>query len=81
MVIPDLGDDLILSGQTPALPAIGINHPFICVDVEDADRAFLQLRLQAKLLLDCGRQTGGRAQEPSLVTIDDLDLLDLTHLA
>jgi hypothetical protein len=74
-------DYLFVLGQTTSLPAIGVDNPLIDVHIEDAYRALLQLRLNGEFLLDGGRQTGGRAKPASLVTIDDLELLDLAHFA
>ena len=71
-------DYLFVLGQTTSLPAIGVDNPLIDVHIEDAYRALLQLRLNGEFLLDGGRQTGGRTQEPSLVAVDDLDFLDLS---
>ena len=81
MIITDSLDNLIVLGQTATLFAVGIDDRLVHIDVEDADRALLQLRLNGGFLLDGGRQTGGRANEASLVAIDDLNLLDLTHFA
>jgi hypothetical protein len=74
-------DYLFVLGQTTSLPAIGVDNPLIDVHIEDAYRALLQLRLNGEFLLDSGRQTGGRAKPASLVTVDDLELLDLAHFA
>ena len=74
-------DYLAVLGQTATLFAVGIDDRLVHIDVEDADRALLQLRLNGGFLLDGGRQTGGRAKPASLVTIDDLELLDLAHFA
>jgi hypothetical protein len=81
LVITDYLDYLFVLGQTTSLPAIGVDHPLIDVHIEDAYRALLHLRLNGEFLLDGGRQTGGRAKPASLVTIDDLELLDLAHFA
>jgi hypothetical protein len=81
LVIADSLDYVFVLGQTASLPAIGVDNPLIDVHIEDAYRALLHLRLNGEFLLDRGRQTGGRAKESSLVTVDDLDLLDLAHLA
>jgi hypothetical protein len=80
-VITDSLDYLFVLGQTTSLPAIGVDNPLIDVHIEDAYRALLQLRLNGEFLLDGGRQTGGRAKPASLVTVDDLELLDLAHFA
>ena len=81
MVITDSLDYLIVLGQTATLFAFGIDDRLVHIDVEDADRALLYLRLNGEFLLDGGRQTGGRTKEASLVTVDDLDSLDLAHFA
>jgi hypothetical protein len=81
LVITDSLDYLFVLGQTTSLPAVGVDNPLIDVHIEDAYRAFLHLRLNGEFLLDGGRQTGGRAKPASLVTIDDLELLDLAHFA
>ena len=81
MIITDSLDNLIVLGQTATLFAVGIDDRLVHVDVEKPNRALLHLRLNGEFLLDGGRQTGGRANEASLVTVDDLDLLDLTHFA
>ena len=81
LVITDSPDYLLVLGQTATLFTVGIDDRLVHIDVEDADRALLQLRLNGGFLLDGGRQTGGRANEASLVAIDDLNLLDLTHFA
>ena len=81
LVITDSPDYLLVLGQTATLFTVGIDDRLVHIDVEDADRALLQLRLNGGFLLDGGRQTGGRANEASLVAIDDLNLLDLAHFA
>ena len=65
--------------QATALSPIGVNDGFVQVDVKQSYRSFFDLGFDAEFLLDRGRQTGGRTQEASLVTIDDLDLPDLAR--
>ena len=78
-VVTDSLDYLLVLWQTASLPAIRVHNPLVNVDIKHADRALLHLRLNGEFLLDGGRQTGGRTKPASLVTIDDLDLLDLAH--
>ncbi len=79
LVIADPLDYLSVLRQTPPLSAVRVDHPLISVDIEHANRALFQTRLEAQFLLDHGRQTGGRTQVSSLVTVDYLDPLDFAH--
>jgi hypothetical protein len=72
-------EDLLVLRQTTALSPIGVDDRLVRVDVEQPKGPFPDFGFDPEFLLDGGRQTGGRTKPASLVTIDDLDLLDLAH--
>jgi len=74
-------DYLLALWQATALSPIGVDDGLVQVDVKQSYRSLLDFRFEAEFLLDRGRQTGGRTQEASLVTVDNLYRLDLAHLA
>jgi hypothetical protein len=73
--------DLLVLRQAAALPPVGVDDRLVEIHIEQADRALSHVSFETELLLDRGRQTGGRAPESSLIAVDDLDLLDLAHFA
>jgi len=74
VVLPQLLDDLFVLGQSPTFDPVRVDDPLINIDVKQSRGTLLQIRRDAKLLLDRSRQTGGCSQEPSLRAVNDLDL-------
>lgn len=81
LYVPDSLDYVLVLGQATPLPAIGVDHPLVCIDVKQSYWSLPGGCLQAELLPYLGRQTGGRTLEVSLMAVDNLDLLDLVGLA
>jgi hypothetical protein len=69
----DLRKNLLVLRE-PAYVVLAPNLRAVDVNVEDAAGAFDQLRINAELLLDCFRQTGGCRKVVSLHAILDRDV-------
>jgi hypothetical protein len=80
-VVPDPPDDVVVLRQTAALPPVGVDDGLVDIHVEEPDRPFPDIRFPSEFLLDDGRQTGGRTEEPSLVAVDYLHLSGVTRLS
>jgi hypothetical protein len=67
---PQGAEDLVLRRKT-AGRSFREDHPAVGDDVEDTAAPFDEIRLDAEMLPDCGRQTGGPGQVVSLAAIGD----------
>ena len=68
-----LSQYLLFGGKGTTHTSIRVEYLAIYCDLEDATVPLSQLCSNAELVLDCGRQTGGRIQETSLDAVGDLD--------
>jgi hypothetical protein len=68
-MLPQPFYDLFVGGQTPALSPVGVEHTFLDIHIEQAERSLLHVRRDTELLLNGSRQTGGYRRPASLATI------------
>jgi hypothetical protein len=87
LVLSQLLDDVLVSGQPAPIAPVGVHHPIRNVHFEKPPGTLLQSGNDSQLALDGSRQTGGCGVPASLVTVDDLDLhgfsctVTLAHIA
>lgn len=60
--------------KPPARLPIGIDEVAVEGNLIDSAVPLFQLRLDAEILFDCGRQTGGRRKEASFFAVGNFDI-------
>lgn len=73
-LLSNLLENLLVAGDAPANPTIGIHDAGFHGYLEDAAVSLFQVGYDAEFLLNGSRQTGGWIKEASLYTIGDFDL-------